>query len=141
GSAEGMTVATTREGEPLRLHWLASAMGLERSDDGKFLQVVVITEGSLRLGLVVDEIQGDTSFVIKRLPWNVRRARGVIGATHQGDATLALVVDVAHLFRGQTTQLEAHRPKTDNGRRRPRILVADDSLTSRTLERNILVGA
>lgn len=141
GSAEGITVVRTPEGDPLRLRWLSSAMGLEHADDPQFLQVVVVTEGVQRLGLVVDEVQGDTSFVIKRLPWNVRRAQGVIGATHQGDATLALVVDPTHLFRTQHTAAREHRVKLAAKQERPRILVADDSLTSRTLERNILVSA
>jgi len=141
GSAEGVTVVRTPEGDPLRLRWLSSAMGLERSDDPDFLQVLVVAEGLQRLGLVVDEVQGDTNFVIKRLPWNIRRAQGVIGATHQGDATLALVVDPTHLFRAQNTTARDHRVKLATKQQRTRILVADDSLTSRTLERNILVSA
>lgn len=141
GSAEGVTVVRTPEGDPLRLRWLSSAMGLEHADDPTFLQVVVVTEGAQRLGLVVDEVQGDTSFVIKRLPWNIRRAQGVIGATHQGDAALALVVDPTHLFRTQHSAAREHRVKLGAKQERPRILVADDSLTSRTLERNILVSA
>jgi two-component system chemotaxis sensor kinase CheA len=116
-------------------------MGLPHEDDPEFLQVAVVTEGVQRLGLVVDEVQGDTSFVIKRLPWNIRRAQGVIGATHQGDAALALVVDPTHLFRTQNTSTREHRVKQSTTKQRPRILVADDSLTSRTLERNILVSA
>ncbi len=141
GSAEGVTVVRTPEGDPLRLRWLSSAMGLEHADDPAFLQVVVVTEGAQRLGLVVDEVQGDTSFVIKRLPWNIRRAQGVIGATHQGDAALALVVDPTHLFRTQHTATREHRVKLGVHQERPRVLVADDSLTSRTLERNILASA
>ena len=141
GSAEGVTVMRTPEGDPLRLRWLSSAMGLDHAEDPEFLLIVVVTEGAQRLGLVVDEVQGDTSFVIKRLPWNIRRAQGVIGATHQGDAALALVVDPTHLFRTQNTTAREHRVKLANKQNRPRILVADDSLTSRTLERNILVSA
>ena len=90
----------------------------------------------------MDEVRGDTSCVIKRLPWNVRKLRGVIGAVHQGDAPLALVVDVAQLLRGHTSVPDREqRVQAPQQRRKPRILVADDSLTSRTLERNILSSA
>jgi two-component system, chemotaxis family, sensor kinase CheA len=141
-SAEGAALVSTPEGEPLRLRWLSTAMGQPRSDDATTLHVVVVNEGQHRHGLVVDEVRGDTSFVIKRLPWNVRRTRGVIGATHQGDASLALVVDVPLLFRARTSgRDQEHKLQIAPRKRTRRILVVDDSLTSRTLERNILSDA
>jgi len=141
GSAEGVTILRIANGEPLRLRWLSAMMGEVRVEDPATLKIVVVTEGSSRLGLVVDEIVGDTTFVIKALPWNVRRLRGVIGATQQGSTALALVPDMSQLFRRETSHAEVHALKLPDARPRPRILVADDSLTSRTLERNILVGA
>jgi two-component system, chemotaxis family, sensor kinase CheA len=141
GSAEGVTVLRIADGEPLRLRWLSTIMGEARSEDPLTLKVVVVTEGNAKIGLVVDEVLGDTTFVIKPLPWNVRRLRGVIGATQQGGAALALVPDMAQLFRREASQAEGHKLKLPEARPRTRILVADDSLTSRTLERNILVGA
>jgi len=141
GSAEGMTIIKTESGEPLRLRWLSALMGDTRSDDPDTLKIVVVAEGATRLGLVVDEVIGDTTFVIKALPWNVRRLRGIIGVTQQGSSELALVPDMSQLMRREGSQAEAHRLKVPEARRRPRILVADDSLTSRILERNILAGA
>lgn len=141
GSAEGSTIMKSPEGEPLRLRWLSTEMQRPRSEDPGILQVVVIAEGSQRLGIVVDEVQGDTTYVIKRLPWNLKRVPGVVGATHQGDAALALVVDAGHLFRHLGAQTTEHRVKAAPNRNKLRILVADDSLTSRTLERNILTEA
>ncbi len=106
------------------------------------LTVVVVTDGSYQQGLVVDEVLGDGSFVSKRLPWNVRRVPGVMGATQRGEAALALVVDVPALFRSKADATDAsRRPHVAPERAKPRILVVDDSLTSRTLERNILGGA
>ncbi len=141
-SAEGQAVVAGSDGEPLRLRWLATLMDQPRSDDAAILNVVVVGEGQQRHGLVVDEVRGDTSAVIKRLPWNVRRVRGVIGASHQGDAALALVLDVAQLLKLQAGGADRDRRlqlAVQSAKRR--ILVADDSLTSRTLERNILSGA
>lgn len=141
GSAEGATILRIPGSEPLRLRWLASSLGLSRSDDGGMLQVVVLVDGHQRLGVVVEEVLGDTSFVIKRLPWNVRRVPGVVGASQQGDAALALVVDVSHVLRTNGAGIAIDGLRTAPKRERRRILVADDSLTSRTLERNILTGA
>lgn len=141
GSVEGVTVMPVADGPPLPLRWLTAMLGFERASDPPFLHVVVVSDGDQRMGLVVDEVRGDTTFVIKRLPWNVRRVPGVIGVTHLGDAALALVIDVAHLIRHRAVRPDDGRPKVAPRRATPRILVADDSLTSRTLERNILIGA
>jgi two-component system chemotaxis sensor kinase CheA len=140
-SSEGTSVALTPEGEPLALRWLAPALGLPRAPDGATVQVVVVAAGGQRVGLVVDRVQQDTGFVIKRLPWNVQRAPGIVGVTHLGDAALALVVDVAHVLRHRAARPDDERPRTVARASRPRVLVADDSLTSRTLERNILAAA
>ncbi len=139
---DGTAAVTTPNGEPLRLRWLASVMGRERKPDPEMLTVVVVTDGAYQQGLVVDEVLGDGSFVSKRLPWNVRRVPGVMGATQRGEAALALVVDVPALFRSKGDAADAsRRPHLVTAKTKPRILVVDDSLTSRTLERNILIGA
>jgi len=141
GSAEGVTIIRMERGEPLRLRWLSTLLGDLRGEDPATLKIVVVTEGSTRLGLVVDEVIGDTTFVIKALPWNVRRLRGVIGVTQQGNSELSLVPDMSQLLRQGSSQADGHRLKLPEARPRLRILIADDSLTSRTLEKNILAGA
>ena len=110
-SAEGATIMRVPGGDPLRLRWLATEMQRPRQEDPSTLQVVVISDGTLRMGLVVEEVVGDTTYVIKRLPWNLRKVAGVIGATHQGGAVLALVVDPGHPIRRPTTTGADHRLK------------------------------
>jgi len=103
---------------------------------------VVVTDGAYQQGLVVDEVLGDGSFVSKKLPWNIRRVPCVMGAIQRGDAAPALVVDIPALFKGRAEESDAsRRVHVVEERRKPRILVVDDSLTSRTLERNILGAA
>jgi two-component system chemotaxis sensor kinase CheA len=68
---------------------------------------------------------------------------GVSGAVIRADGSLAIVIDVPHLFKVASEVAESVVAPPRNAARQkvPRILVVDDSLTSRTLERNILVSA
>jgi two-component system chemotaxis sensor kinase CheA len=81
----------------LRLHKI---FGLETEitnfEDG--LLVVVEAERK-RVGLFVDELQGQQQVVIKSLEKNYRKVESLSGATILGDGTVALIMDVASLIR------------------------------------------
>lgn len=139
---DGMAAVAQNDAEPLRLKWLASLMGEARKPDPRQLVVVVVTTGIAKLGLVVRDVVGEAEFVAKRLPWNIRQAPGVSGAVVLGDGTLAIVLDVARAFKTATDGAATNQGLIEAARRdKARILVVDDSLTSRTLERNILLAA
>ena len=67
------------------------------SDLLKGLLVVVESDGK-RVGLFVDDLQGQQQVVIKSLETNLRQIQGVSGATILGDGTIALIMDVAGLI-------------------------------------------
>ena len=60
-------------------------------------KVVVVSTGTERVGLVVDQIIGDHQTVIKSMSWLHRGIESFSGATILGDGNLALILDVAHL--------------------------------------------
>lgn len=60
--------------------------------------VVVLSMGSRRLGLVVDELLGQQDIVIKTLGRSLRAVHGFSGATELGDQRVALVLDVASII-------------------------------------------
>jgi two-component system chemotaxis sensor kinase CheA len=109
---------------------------------------VVIAGGSGRAGLIVDELLEEAEIVVKGLGRRVRRARSVSGATLLPSGKLALI-----LAAGELARLAHHAPRapappreaafTDESRpaAKKRILVVDDSVTTRALERAILVAA
>jgi two-component system chemotaxis sensor kinase CheA len=124
---------------PLRLFWLSSLFGDRAARMTDRLTVLVVSRGGRRAGLVVDAVIGQQKLVTRQLPWNVGRVTGVSAATIMPDSTVAVVVDVSAIFEasaGRRTPVPAAAPKG-----RPRVLVADDSLTARTLARNILISA
>lgn len=62
-----------------------------------FQKVVVISTGSERVGLVVDQIVGDHQTVIKAMSKLHHDVATFSGATILGDGAVALILDVAHL--------------------------------------------
>jgi two-component system, chemotaxis family, sensor kinase CheA len=76
----------------------------------KFQKVVVISTGSERVGLVVDQIIGDHQTVIKSMSKLHNNVTSFSGATILGDGNVALILDVAHLVaagQSQETQMRA----------------------------------
>lgn len=76
----------------------------------QFQKVVVISTGSERVGLVVDQIIGDHQTVIKSMSKLHHDVATFSGATILGDGGVALILDVAHLVAAgqqQEAQLRA----------------------------------
>lgn len=76
----------------------------------QFQKVVVISTGSERVGLVVDQIIGDHQTVIKAMSKLHHDVATFSGATILGDGSVALILDVGHLVAAgqqQEAQLRA----------------------------------
>ncbi len=67
--------------------------------EGLHQKVVIVSTGEQRVGLVVDQILGNTQTVIKSLSRLHADVETFAGATIMGDGTVALILDVAHLVR------------------------------------------
>ncbi|SOC82225.1 two-component system, chemotaxis family, sensor kinase CheA [Ensifer adhaerens] len=75
-----------------------------------FQKVVVVSTGTERVGLVVDQIIGDHQTVIKNMSKLHDHVSAFSGATILGDGNVALILDVAHLIAAgqhQEAQLRA----------------------------------
>jgi len=129
---------------PTRIATLAEVLGLPNRStrNSAFLPTVVVSAGHREVALVVDELLDDHEVVIETLGRRLRRVRGVAGATILPTGGIALLLSVGELLRAALDRpskgsmvaslVEAHP------RRQARILVVDDSLTTRTLERSVL---
>ena len=111
-------------------------------DPGK-LVIVEVKSGNRTLGVVVEDVTGEEELVTRPLPWNLKKVKGVAGMVVLGDGTLAVVTDIDGLMdraslRGSALEASVRRASQ---KQKTRLLVVDDSLTSRTLERNILEAA
>jgi two-component system chemotaxis sensor kinase CheA len=141
---EGKPVALLG-GTPLPVLTLASVLGLPApvlSPDARLTLVVLLVRGR-RFGLGVDEVSDLREVLLKPLGRRLRNVRHVSGATILPNGRLSLILNTTELVTTASELSETVRvlesPSAVEARRR--LLLVDDSMTTRTLERNILESA
>lgn len=124
-------------------HQLLELEGAPPSGD---LAVLVIGSGARRYGLVVDRLRGEQGLALKPLDEIFGKLRSVTAGALLDDGSPVLLLDVADLLTGIERLLgEGQLRQVQGGaavatRRVKRILVVDDSLTVREMERKLLEG-
>ena len=124
---------------------LAEALGLPapRRDRGQGGFVVLVEAGTSRVAFVVDELLAEQDLVVTGLGRRLRRVPNVAGCALLEDGGIALILSAAELAES-ALQAPAGRlliPAAAPEAIRRRLLVADDSVTTRTLEKAILEEA
>ncbi|MDA8192804.1 MAG: response regulator [Thermaerobacter sp.] len=94
--------------------------------------------GGARAVLLVDEVQGGREATVKELAAPLVRVRNVAGAGVLGTGEVVLILRPADLVKCRQDSLRPAAPKSEPQERRPVVLVVDDSITTRTVEKNIL---
>ncbi|MBX6369451.1 MAG: hybrid sensor histidine kinase/response regulator [Rhodospirillales bacterium] len=130
---------------PVPLISLARALGrVEPVPALARLPVVVAARGERRVGFIVDSLLGEQQILVRRLGPRLAGVRKVSGATILPTGRLALIVNASELIDSALAMTNG-RPVTELATTRPasrrRILLAEDSLTTRALEKSILEGA
>ncbi len=138
--------AITYQGRPVALARLVDLLELPlSSQNSDRVTIVIIAVAEKRLGLIVDDLVGEQEIVIKNLGKQLAKVGGLAGATVLGSGQVVLVLHAADLIKLAarayartliTTGPELHQPDE-----RKTVLVVDDSITTRTLEKNILEAA
>lgn len=104
------------------------------------LHIVVISKGWEAIAFLVEEVLGERDMVIKPLKPPLVSVRNVIGGTLTGNGEVIMVLNPSSLvdsaLSARSNWLKAEQ--TLEEKKVARILVVDDSITSRTLEKNIL---
>ncbi len=70
-----------------------------RSSASSALNIVVVSTGAMKYGLIVDRLQDSEEIVIKPLGRHLQQCKGYAGATIMGDGRIALILDVSNLAR------------------------------------------
>jgi two-component system chemotaxis sensor kinase CheA len=138
-------------GRPLTLARLGDVLNVphaEESHNGQQIPVVILAAAERRMAFAVDELAGEQEVVIKGLGKQLSRVGGIAGATLLGSGEVVLILNVADVIklglRGDRRSVLVALTKptpTVEVRAQRRILVVDDSITTRTLEKNILEAA
>jgi two-component system chemotaxis sensor kinase CheA len=125
---------------------LAAALGLARvtepGDERRELPCLLVHSGDRQGIVLVDEVLGEREVVIKELRPPLRRVRNVLAAGLLGTGELVLVLrplDV--LLSLHSLPPEGHAAPAVSPPRKLSVLVVDDSVTTRTMERNLFEAA
>jgi len=132
-------------GLPVQVARLAHILGLEAAERrrGERLNAVVLGSAEKQMAYLVDELLGEQEFILKTLSPPLTRVRYVAGATILGNGEIVMILNVPELVNASLDAGVA-RPapvKKAAGKRTKTILVVDDSITTRMLEKNILETA
>jgi len=140
--AEGRPVVWV-DRHPLPVHRLAAVVGLDEAG-GSDGPVVVLADASVRHAFTVDRLLGQRDVVIKALSPLVPHLPAVAGASVEADGSILLVLDPPGLIQRARQSPGARRSQALDARplaHRRSILVVDDALIVRELQRGILERA
>ena len=147
GSVEGRQAISVNN-EPVEVWHLSDILGVEHNlsiGEGDLINIVLVRAAEKQIALIVDLILGTQEVVIKNLPWPMMRVQNVTGASILGTGEVVIALNMTEML----TSLDDSRnrlPKTLERRKRekehvPVVMIADDSITTRTLEKRILEAA
>ncbi len=118
---------------------LAAILKISGQAQSKEATLVVVQEGESKLGLLVDEILGREEMVVKPLPAHLQNVRIVIGGTIGEGGGVINVLHVPEVLRLAREMADSGRkvaaPAEERG---ASILVVDDSINTREIEKSIL---
>ena len=148
----GATVVV-RHGVSIPLLDLGAALGMARAPGelaGSALVVRHAGGSGAMVAWAVDRLEGETELVVKDLGDFLGRVPAIAGATIDGDGSVVCLLDLRELAErvvgpspavGATVVARTQRPAGGPVQRKPRVLVVEDSVGVRELERVILEGA
>ncbi|MEG4582428.1 hybrid sensor histidine kinase/response regulator [Microcoleus sp. MON1_C5] len=107
---------------------------------------IVLKVGEERLGLLVDALIDEQDVVMKPQSQLLKRVRNVSGATILGTGEVCMVLNPHDLIKSVRQQVSSRgvsgaRSQLETATRKQVILLAEDSIATRTQEKRILEGA
>jgi two-component system chemotaxis sensor kinase CheA len=127
-----------------RLRDVLELSGPERHTAGAARPVVVVRAADRPFAFLVDEVLGEQEVMVKSMGRQLARVRNIDGACISGSGAVIPILNVADLVECAST---AGAPGPSDAvqdtapERRGRLLIAEDSITARTLVKGILEGA
>ncbi|MDP3581911.1 MAG: response regulator, partial [Ignavibacteria bacterium] len=113
-------------------------------DQTSLVQLLVINYADKKLAFIVDEILEECQLLVKELGKQLNRVRNINGATVLGSGKIVPVINVSDLMKSAINTDVLTKEQREEGTetsKQNKILVIDDSITSRTLIKNIVETA
>jgi len=135
----GQTISFVRLADVLELSGKKT-----KFDPADRIQVIVVTISGKQVGLGVDEVLDEREVLVKKLGDPLVRVRNIAGATILGTGKVATILNLSDILKSaikKRVDRTEEVTKEADGQLKKSILVAEDSITSRTLLKNILETA
>ncbi len=127
----------------LPLYYLADILGLELSPRSDKETILIIESDEKVIGLVVDRLLGDQDILQKKLSPPLYKVKNISGITNLASGELCLILnmqDILHNDFNRSIATTAPKILSSDIISYKRILVVDDSMTTRTMIKNILLN-
>ncbi|MBR2430217.1 hybrid sensor histidine kinase/response regulator [bacterium] len=128
----------------LPLYYLADILGLESLPRGEKETVLIIESDEKSIGLVVDKLLGDQDILQKKLSPPLYKVKNISGITNLASGELCLILNMQdilhHDFNKVMTLSTSQKLLGTDILSYKRILVVDDSMTTRSMIKNILIN-
>ena len=135
-------VVLNLNGEPLRWARLAELLGLLSSrptTNGESWPYLLIAQANSRIVVAVDDVEDESEVLLKPLGFPLSGVPGILGGTIRADGSVQLLLDLAsNALTASGQRSETSRTETEQARR---IMVVDDSPTTRAIMRNVFTAA
>ncbi len=144
-TAEGRDMVII-EDRPIPVISLAGILGNAPAPEPQEIPLMVLASGEKYIAFQVDDLYSEQELVLKPLGPEITNAPYISGGALLGTGDVIIVLDPNDLIRGASGQprmsirrIEASAEVIEE--KRIRVLIADDSITTRTLEKHILETA
>ncbi len=139
-----------RDGQPIPIARLVDLLDM-RSENGastsqatsELLLCVIVRVGQEQIGLIVDSLLGEQEVVLKPLGALLKRVRNIAATTILGTGEICLILnpqDLVKSMRRQRAPVALPKPSKEVEHKHV-VLLAEDSITTRTQVKRILEGA
>lgn len=132
-------------GNIIPLYYMSDILGMESEPRGEKETILIIESDEKTVGLVVDKLLGDQDILQKKLSPPLYKVKNISGITNLASGELCLILnmqDVLHFdfnkaINNSATQLLLPADVLSY----KKILILDDSITTRTMIKNILLNS
>ncbi len=131
-------------GEIVPVYYLSDILNLQTAERREKEIILIIEAEQKKIGLIVDALFGDQDILQKKLAPPLYKVKNISGITNLASGELCLILNIQEMVKNIGNQVDiTAQPKvlTSDILSFKRILVVDDSLTTRTMEKNILKAA
>jgi len=105
----------------------------------KNMLIVIVKNSDEKIGLIIDELKDEETLVIKPLPNHLKKTQWVSGVVISGKNEIVNVLHIPKIIEeANNRQCPQNQQQEQTEKKPPHILVVDDSLSTREIEKSIL---